>query len=180
MPYLNQAKEKMSKAIEHFNHQLNNIRTGRANPNLLDDIMIDYYGTMTPLNQLAQISVVEGTQLLIKPFDPSSLKEMEKAINTSHLNLPVNNDGSSIRLVLPQLTSERRAELVKEVSKLAEEAKVLVRNARRDVNDAIKKADELTEDMQKDMLEKVQKATDEHSKKIEEISKDKAVEIKTI
>ncbi len=180
MTYLDQAKERMEKVIVNFKHNLNNIRTGRANPTLLDDVNIDYYGTPTPLNQLAQISVVEGTQLLIKPFDPQSLKDMEKAINMSNINLPVQNDGSCLRLVLPRLNDDRRNELVKEVNRLAEEGKINIRNVRRDINDDIKKEEGLAEDLEKSYLEKVQKSTDEYIKKIEEIAKDKAVEIKTI
>jgi len=180
MKYLDYAKEKMDKVIDRFNHDLNNVRTGRANPTLLDDVCIDYYGTMTPLNQLAQISVVEGTQLMIKPFDLNSIKDMERSINTSNLNLPVQNDGNCLRINLPKLTEDRRKELVKEVQKKAEEIKVLVRNIRRDTNEDIKKDDELPEDMERDALEKVQKLTDEFVKKIDEIIKEKAEEIITI
>lgn len=180
MDYLLQSKEKMIKVIHHFQAELNNIRTGRANPTLLDHVQLDYYGSITPLNQLAQITVVEGTQLLIKPFDPQSLKEMEKAINSAQINLPVQNDGISLRINMPKPTEERRNELVKLVNKLAEEAKVQIRNARRDINDLIKKDDELPEDAEKDNLDRIQKSTDEHIKIIDEIAKEKAVEVKTI
>jgi len=180
MKYLDLAKTKMDKTIDYFVHELNNVRTGRANPTLLDDINIDYYGTMTPLNQLAQIAVVEGTQLLIKPFDINSLKDMEKAVNTSSLNLPVQNDGNCLRINLPKLTEERRKELIKDVEKKAETSKVFIRNARRDINDEIKKDDELPEDLQRDALEKVQKLTDDYIKKVDEITKNKADEIITI
>ena len=180
MLYLEQATERMLHIIDLFNHELNNIRTGRANPTLLDDVHIDYYGTMTPLNQLAQIAVVEGTQLMIKAFDMQSLKDMEKAINMSGLNLPVQNDGNCLRINLPKLTEDRRKELVKEVQKKAEDMKVQIRNIRRDTNEAIKKDAQLPEDGERDALEKVQKLTDEYIKKIDEITKAKAVEITTI
>jgi len=180
MKYLDSATKKMDKIIERFTKELNNIRTGRANPTLLDDVHIDYYGTMTPLNQLAQISVVEGTQLMIKPFDMNSLKDMEKAINTSNLNLPVQNDGNCLRINLPKLTEDRRKELIKDVQKKAEDTKVLVRNVRREINDEVKKDDELPEDMERDALEKIQKLTDEFVKRIDAIVKEKSEEIITI
>ncbi len=180
MPHLEKATEKMNKTIDFYLHELNSIRTGRANPTLLDEIYIDYYGTPTPLNQLAQIAVVEGTQLLIKPFDISALREMEKAINMSNLSLPVQNDGNCLRINLPKLTEERRKELVKDVQKRAETAKVFIRNARRDINDDIKKDEELSEDGQKMMLEKVQKLTDDYIKKVDELTANKAEEITTI
>jgi len=180
MSYQDTAKTKMNRVIERFVHDLNNVRTGRANPTLLDDVQIDYYGTMTPLNQLAQIAVVEGTQLMIKAFDLNSLKDMEKAINISGLNLPVQNDGNCLRINLPKLTEERRKELVKDIQKMAEDAKVMIRNVRREANDEIKKADDLPEDMERDQKEKIQKLTDEYIKKIDDIIKEKADEITTI
>ena len=180
MSYQDTAKTKMNKVVERFIHDLNNVRTGRANPTLLDDVHIDYYGTSTPLNQLAQIAVVEGTQLMIKAFDLNSLKDMEKAINMSGLNLPVQNDGNCLRINLPKLTEDRRKELVKDIQKMAEDAKVQIRNIRREINDNIKKAEDLPEDLERDQLEKTQKLTDEFAKKIEDITKEKAAEITTI
>jgi len=180
MTILEQVKERNNKVLGHLTHEFNNIRTGRANPQMLDDIHIDYYGTETPLNQLAQISVVEGTQLVIKAFDASTYKEIEKAINKSPLGLPVQNDGTCIRLNIPKLTADRRKELAKQVSKLAEDAKVQIRNHRRDANDLVKKDKEMPEDLQKDQNEKIQKTTDEFIIKVDNLAKDKTNEITTI
>ena len=180
MSFMEETKVKMEKVIERFNQELSLIRTGRANPTILEGINIDYYGSPTPINQLAQISVVEGTQLLIKPFDVSSLKEMERAINLSNLSLPVQNDGNCLRINLPKLTEERRKELVKEVQRLAEETKVAIRNVRRDANEEIKKISDMPEDLQRDNREKVQKLTDDFIKTIDEITKNKSNEISTI
>ncbi|MPM75410.1 Ribosome-recycling factor [bioreactor metagenome] len=142
--------------------------------------MVDYYGMRTPLNQIAGISIVEGKQLVIKPFDPSSLKGIEKAIFEANINLTPLNDGIVIRLNVPSLTEDVRKDLVKVVHKEAEEAKINVRNIRRDFNDAVKKDEELTEDLEKDTLDKIQKATDEYIKKIDDITQIKAKEIMTV
>ncbi|MGB4984614.1 MAG: ribosome recycling factor [Erysipelotrichaceae bacterium] len=172
--------DKMTKVIEHLEHSLSTVRTGRANPNILSDIHIDYYGSPTPINQLAQLSVVEGTQIVIKAFDPSVYKSIEKAIAESSIDLPVNNDGTCLRLNVPSLTAERRKELTKVVAKYGEEAKVNIRNIRRDANEMIKKDKELTEDLEKDALDQVQKATDKFVKQIDQIIKTKSDEIMTI
>ena len=156
------------------------MRTGRANPNLLDRIEIDYYGAMTPVNQIASISVVEGRTLVVKPYDASTLKAIEKAINTSDLGLPPQNDGSVIRVSVPQLTEETRKSYCKEVSKFAEEAKVNIRNVRREYNDILKKDKTIPEDSQKDLLDQVQKLTEKMTKKIDEIADKKEKEIMTI
>lgn len=174
---LENCKEKMSKAVHGFELNLNTIRTGVANASLLDGIEVDYYGSSTPINQLSSISIQEGKTIVIKPYDSSTLKEIEKAINASSLGLPPQSDGIVIRLNMPALTGDTRRDLCKKVSKFAEEAKVNVRNIRRDFNDLAKKDDTLTEDLEKDCLEKIQKTTDEFILKIDQIAKAKEQEI---
>ncbi len=136
---IQQAKEKMDKAVQAFTRELASIRAGRANAGLLEKVTVDYYGVPTPINQLASISVPEARLLVIQPYDKSAIKEMEKAILASDLGLTPSNDGSVIRLVIPPLTEERRRELAKLVKKYSEDAKVAVRNIRRDANDELKK-----------------------------------------
>ncbi|MFU8787278.1 MAG: ribosome recycling factor, partial [Candidatus Izemoplasmataceae bacterium] len=133
------AEERMIGAINALQREFSKVRTGRANPKLLDTVRVNYYGTETPINQLGGISVPEPTQLLIKPYDRSVVKEVEKAILAANLGITPQNEGDQIRIVLPQLNEERRKQLVKEVKKLTEDAKVAIRNIRRDANDHIKK-----------------------------------------
>jgi len=178
--HLDSAKEKMNKAIESFETHLALIRTGRANPNVLSPVEIDYYGTLTPLNQIGSVSVVEGKQLVIKPFDSHYLKTIEKAIFEANLGLTPMNDGTVIRINIPPLTEQTRKELTKVCNKHSEEAKIVVRNIRRDINEAIKKDDELTEDLEKEALEKIQKLTDESIKHIEQITDAKNKDIMTV
>lgn len=177
---LDNAKEKMNKAIESLNSNLATIRTGRANPQMLERVEVDYYGSPTPINQMASITVVEGRQLCIKPYDKSILKGIEKAINMANIGIAPQNDGETIRLNIPALTEETRRELTKTASKVGEEAKVAIRNIRRDANDAVKKDKELTEDMVKQANEKVQKLTDEFVKKVDDIVAAKSKEIMSI
>lgn len=172
--------EKMEKVITHFHGSLSGIRTGRANPTMLDKLEIDYYGSPTPLNQIAGITVSEGRTLVIKPYDTSSLKDIEKACNEADLGMAPQNDGVVVRLTVPALTEETRKEMCKKVGKFAEEAKVQIRNIRRDGNDAAKKDDELTEDLEKNCLELIQKLTDEFTKKIDEIATEKEKEVMTV
>ena len=146
---LDDAKSRMNKALDSFKTQLDSVRSGRANPNLLNGLEVDYYGSPTPINQLAGISVQEGRIIVIKPYDRSVLKGIEHAINTSNLNLPPQSDGTVIRLTVPALTGETRKALCKDVKKMAENAKVAVRNIRREANDDAKKEDSFTEDQQK-------------------------------
>lgn len=177
---INGASEKMDKAIVSLKHSLATIRTGRANPTMLDNICIDYYGSPTPVNQVGSVKVNEGTQLVIKPYEASILKDIEKAINASDLGLVPQNDGTVIRLNVPGLTEERRKELSKNAHKMGEESKVAIRNIRRDANDLVKKNKELTEDMKKQAQEKIQKTTDEYVKKIDAVIEEKTKEIMTI
>ncbi|NLC05701.1 MAG: ribosome recycling factor [Erysipelothrix sp.] len=178
--FANLASSKMEKAIENFESNLSVIRTGRPNPNMISGIEIDYYGAPTPLNQMGHISVVEGTQLVVKLFDPSQLKAVERAINAANIGLNAQNDGTVVRMVVPALTEATRKDLTKDVNKLLEETKVVIRNERRDVNDLIKKDEELREDDQKRELENVQKETDNFIKRAEEIADDKNKEIMSI
>lgn len=176
---LEDASERMKKAIEAFQRDLSTIRTGRANPNMLDRVMVDYYGSPTPVNQIAGISVVEGRQLVIKPYDRSSIKDIEHAIYEAGLGLTPQNDGELIRIMVPALTEERRREFAKNVWKFAEHAKVSIRNIRRDANDEIKKTD-AREDEVKDGQERVQKLTDKFVKEIDKIAKNKEKDIMTV
>ena len=173
---LDNATVKMNKAIESLHGNLATIRTGRANPQILDRVHIDYYGSSTPINQVSSISVVEGRQLCIKPFDKSIMKEIEKA----DLGLVPQNDGTMIRINVPALTEDRRRELSKSASKMGEEAKVAIRNVRREANDAVKKNKELPEDQAKQANEKIQKLTDEFVKKIDTIVDEKSKEIMAV
>lgn len=174
-----EALEKMDKTIESYQKELNTVRTGRANPNLLDAIRIEYYGVLTPVKQIASISVPEASQLYIKPFDRSCLKAIEVAIATSELGLNPQTDGTGIRLIIPRMTEERRRELVKLVGKMQENAKVAIRNIRRDLNDGIKKLG-LTEDDEKGWLEDSQKTTNEYIEKVEKLTEEKEKELMTI
>lgn len=177
---INTYEEKMGKAIEALEHNLNKVRTGRANPNMLEGIMVDYYGIPTPINQIASIAVQEGKTLAIKPYDASSLKDIERAINQSKLGLPPQSDGSCIRITVPALTEETRKNFCKDISKMAEEAKVVVRNIRRDANDEVKKDKTIPEDNAKALQEDVQKLTDKFIAKIDEVAKAKEKEVMAI
>lgn len=178
--FLEIAEEKMEGAIKGFEGNLGKVRTGRANPTMLDGIMVDYYGSPTPLNQIASISIQEGKTLVIKPFDRNSVKDAERAINASDLGLPVQNNGDVLRVTVPALTEETRKGFCKDVDKMAEEAKVQIRNIRREVNEDIKKDKTIPEDMSKSYLEDIQKATDKFIDKVEELAKNKQKEIMTI
>lgn len=174
------AKDRMSKSIDVFHEDLNSIRAGRANPTLLDRIEADYYGVMTPIKQLGNISAPEPRMILIQPWDANVISAIEKAIQVSDLGLNPSNDGKVIRLVIPQLTEERRKELIKVVSKNSEEAKVNIRNIRRDSIDKVKsleKNKEITEDDRREAEDEIQKITDSYIKKIEEIQSNKEKEL---
>ncbi|WP_342255687.1 ribosome recycling factor [Spiroplasma endosymbiont of Poecilobothrus nobilitatus] len=165
---INQTKEKMEKVIVSFENELIKIRTGRANPNMLSHIMIDYYGTLTPIQQLANIMVPEAQQLVVKPYDRSIINLIVTAINKADLGLTPNSEADLIRLNIPPLTEERRKMLVKEMWKASEQFKVAIRNERRDSNEHLKKDSELTEDDKKYYEGEVQKLTDQFIKKIDE------------
>ena len=180
---LKQFEEKMEKSLESLENEYSNIRVGRANPNILNKIKVDYYGVPTPLQQVGNVSVPEARTIVITPWENSLLKEIEKAIICSDLGLNPNNDGKSVILNFPELTEERRKELVKDIKKKGENAKVAVRNIRRDANDYFKKqykANEISEDEQKDYEEKVQKLTDKYVEKIDSTIENKSKEIMTV
>ena len=180
---LNQYEEKMKKSLANLEEEYGAIRAGRANPRILDRIQVDYYGTPTSLQGVANISVSEARMIQIQPWDAGLIKDIEKAILASDLGLTPANDGKVIRLVFPELTEERRKELVKDVKKKGEEAKVAIRNIRRDANDAVKKeakANEISEDDQKQLEDKIQKLTDEYVKKIDQAIDAKSTEVMTV
>ena len=170
----------MNRRLDHMCQDFSEIRAGRANPAVLDKIKVDYYGTPTPVNQLAAVSVTEARTLTIQPWDASVLKQVEKAIQTSDIGINPQNDGKIIRLIFPPLTEDRRKEIVKDVQKIAEETKIQIRNARRDTIEklkAMKKAGELTEDDLKQGEKKTQDLTDKYIKNIDKLSADKQKEI---
>ncbi len=176
-------ESRMEKCLDSLDGDFQTIRAGRANPKILNNITVEYYGTATPLNQLASISVPEARLLTIQPFDPSILRDIEKAINVSDIGINPQNDGKIIRLSFPQLTEEHRKKLVKEVSKRGEEAKVAIRNVRRDSMDDIKKLkknSEITEDDQKDGEKKLQDITDKYIKQVDAMVKKKEEEVLSI
>ncbi|SFE35624.1 ribosome recycling factor [Peptostreptococcaceae bacterium pGA-8] len=173
-------EERIVKTIEVLREDLNTVRAGRANPALLDKIVVDYYGSPTPLRNLSSISVPDPRTLMITPFDPKSLGDVEKAINVSDIGITPSNDGKCIRLVIPQLTEERRKELTKGAKKMGEDAKIAIRNLRRDANEALKKQEkdgEISEDDLKKDLDKVQKTIDKAVKDIDDIIAVKEKEI---
>lgn len=176
-------EEKMKKTISVLEEELASIRAGRANPKILDKIMVSYYGVPTPINQMANIMVPEARIIAIQPWDASQLKEIEKEIQKSDIGINPNNDGKVIRLVFPELTEERRKELVKDVKKIAEESKVAIRNARRDGMDEFKnkqKNNEITEDDLREAEDKIQKLTDKYVEEIEQLANNKEKEIMSI
>lgn len=180
---LDQAKEKMEKSLAAFGRELASIRAGRANASLLDRITVDYYGAPTPINQMAGVSVPEARLLVITPYDKTILGDIEKAIMKSDIGITPTNDGNVIRLMIPALTEERRKELAKQVGKEAENAKVAVRNVRRDANDDLKKLEkngEITEDELRSYNEDVQKLTDDFIVKIDAATKEKEQEILSV
>ncbi|MEA4191379.1 MULTISPECIES: ribosome recycling factor [unclassified Mycoplasma] len=175
--YLLDFAEKAEKALSHYRFELSKISTGRANPQLIKGIRVNYYDTLTPLEELSNISVPEPQQLLIKPYDITSVKEINKALEKANLGVMPIDEGSQIRLNFPPLTTEKRKEMVKSLSKLTENAKVGVRNARQDVNKAIKADEELSEDEQKRYLDVIQKEVDKEISKIDKITSEKQEEL---
>ena len=180
---LKQFEDKMQKSLDSMANDFMTIRAGRANPHVLDKVKVDYYGVATPVAQVGNVSVPEARTIMIQPWEPNLLKEIEKAILVSDIGITPTNDGTSIRLVFPELTEDRRKELAKDVKKRGEEAKVAVRNIRRDANDFVKKqnkAGDLNEDQAKDEEDKVQKMTDKYIKQIDEAVDAKSKEIMTV
>ena len=176
-------EEKMEKSLENLRTEFTSIRAGRANPHILDKITVDYYGVPSSMQQVANVSVPEARVIAIQPWEASLIKAIEKAILASDIGLTPSNDGKVIRLVFPELTEERRKELVKDVKKKSENAKVAVRNIRRDANDALKKANkanEITEDELKQNEDKVQKLTDKFINEIDKLTEAKSNEILTV
>jgi len=172
--------DRMKKAIDHYRQKISTVRTGRASSNILDTIKVDYYGTMTPLNNMAHVSVPEAQLIVVQPFDPTSLESIEKAIMNSDLGLTPNNDGIVIRLNIPSLTEERRKEFVKIVHKMIEDGRVEIRNIRRDANEHLKKMEiehVLSEDNLKRALENVQESTDGFIKELNDIQAMKEKEL---
>ena len=173
-------KERMAKAVEHYRQQVSTVRTGRASSNILDLIKVDYYGTMTPLTNMAHVSVPEAQLIVVQPFDPTSLESIERAILSSDVGLTPNNDGNVIRLNIPALTEERRKEFVKVVHKMIEDGRVSIRNNRRDTNDHLKKMEkdgELSEDNLKRALDNVQETTDLFIKELNDLQEIKEKEL---
>ena len=179
---LQQYDDKMRKTVDFLEGDYATIRAGRANPHVLDKIRVNYYGTPTPIQQVGNITVPEARMLQIAPWEKSLIKEIEKAIQTSDIGINPSNDGNVIRLVFPELTEERRKDLVKEVKKKAEEGKVAVRNIRRDGNDSLKKLakSEISEDEVKQLEEELQKLTDKYIKEIDALMEAKSKEIMTV
>ncbi|MEL4897726.1 ribosome recycling factor [Crocosphaera sp. Alani8] len=180
---LDDLKENMKKSVESTQRSFNTIRTGRANPAILDRVTVDYYGTETPLNQLANINTPEATMIMIQPYDKGSMGQIEKAIQMSDVGLTPNNDGQVIRLNIPPLTEERRKDLVKLASKMAEEGKVAIRNIRRDAIDDVRKQEknsDISEDESRGLQDDIQRITDQFTKKIDEILATKEKDIMTV
>lgn len=176
-------ESKMEKSLSNLNEEYVSIRAGRANPHILDKITVDYYGTHSPLQSVANVSVPEARIIQIQPWESSLIKEIEKALMCSDIGITPSNDGKTIRLVFPELTEERRKDLAKDVKKKAENAKVAIRNIRRDANDSIKKeqkANEISEDEAKQIEDKVQKLTDKYVALIDKAMDDKTAEIMTV
>ena len=173
-------QQRMNKTIDSLRSALVTLRTGKANPQMLNGLTIDYYGSQTPINQISSITVPEPRQLLIKPYDKNDVKAIVSAIHASDLGLNPINEGLQIRLMIPVLTEERRRDLTKQARKYGEEAKVAVRNIRREYVDLVKDSDEYTEDYQKRILDEIQKVTDEAIKKIDEVVAEKEKEMMSL
>ena len=177
---INNAEERMNKSVDSTEREFSSVRAGRANPGILNKIVVDYYGVPTPINQMAAVSVVEARTLLIQPWDASTIKSIEKAITTSDIGINPSNDGRAIRLNFPALTEERRKELVKDIRKMSEDGKVAVRSIRRDAMDkikALKKDGEITEDDVTNAEKKIQNLTDKYCKEIDDLTAAKEKEV---
>ena len=177
---LNETESKMKKAVETMEKRFTNVRAGRANPAILDGVMVNYYGTATPLKSLATISIPEARQLMIKPFDRSCLNDIEKGIYEANIGLTPNNNGECIILNIPALTEETRKEYVKQVKQIAEEGKINLRNIRQDINNDIKKNEDLTEDEKDNLMEDIQDLINKYNKVIDEKEKETEKELLTV
>ena len=178
-----EGEDKMQKAVGNLKKEFSNIRTGRANPLILERVTVEYYGAPTPIRQLANVSVQDGQTIVISPFDKSVVNEVEKAILKSDIGITPNSDGINVRITFPPLTEDRRKEIVKTVKKLAEDNKVAVRNIRRDMTDDLKKfekSDNLPEDEVKDTQDEIQKLTDKYTREIDNLSSEKEKEVLTV
>ena len=178
--YALEAQEKMNKSIDSYKLNLSSLRTGRASASMLNGVLVDYYGSPTPVNQIASITSPEPRQLLIKPYDKNDVKNIVAAIHASNLGLNPINEGIVIRLIIPVLTEDRRKEIVKQARKYAEDAKVAVRNIRRDYMDVLKIDDSYSEDLQRRAQDDIQKVTDEATKKVDEILAEKEKDIMAV
>lgn len=180
---IDEAKEKMEKSLEHYRSELKSVRTGRASVAMFDNIRVDYYGTPTPLSQIGTLSAPEPRMITIQPWERNLIPAIEKAILSTNMGFNPSNDGSLIRIPIPQLTEERRKDIVKMIKKMAEEAKVIIRNIRRDANEGFKKSEkdkEISEDDAKKGVAKIQEITDEYIKKIDEITAKKEKDVMEI
>lgn len=178
-----ETEEEMTNRINMLKHELAKVRTGRANPALLEQVHVDYYGVQTPLSQVGKISVPEANQLLVKPYDKSMVSDVEKAINAANLGLNPNNEGDQLRIVLPALTKERREQLKKDIHKLGEECKIAIRHARHDGRDAIKKLEkngDISEDDMHDYYDDIQELTDKYVEKADQLVEQKEKDIMTL
>ncbi len=180
MDYINEAEVLMMKAVENLEERLITVRAGRANASMLNGIMVEYYGTPTPINQVANITVPEARQLFIKPFDRSVVKEIERAINEANIGITPTNNGEIVILTVPQLTEETRRNYVKQVNEMGEQAKIALRNARQDANNSIKKDEELTEDIAKSMMDDIQELINKYNKIVDEKIKEKETELMSV
>ena len=180
MEIINEVEEKMLSAIDHLANDFNKVHTGRANPSMLDGVEVSAYGSNVPLNQVAMISVPEARQLLVKPFDPNTIKDLEKAITEANLGFNPDNDGEMLRINIPQLTEEKRKSFVKDVKKYGEDAKIAIRNARKDANNKVKKTDDLSNDEKKIAEDNIQELTTKYNKEIEEKVEQKEKEVMTV
>ncbi len=180
MDYIEETELSMMKALENLEARLITVRAGRANASMLNGIMVDYYGTPTAINALANITVPEARQLFIKPFDRSALKDIERAINEANIGITPTNNGEIIILTIPQLTEETRRNYVKQVHEMGEQAKVALRNARANANNAIKKDESLTEDNEKALMNDIQDLINEYNKKVDEMIKEKENELMSV
>lgn len=177
---IDEVELKMEQVIENLEKRLVTIRAGRANPAMLNGIMVDFYGVPTAINALANVTVPEARQLFIKPFDRSTIKDIEKAINEANLGINPTNNGEVVILTVPELTEETRRTYVKQAKEMAEEAKIALRNVRQDANNQIKKEEEITEDLEKSLLDDVQKLIDKYNDRVNDIFKDKENELMSI